>query len=330
MPQVAADYITRALRETLDTVVSPELRDRLIGSALQSASMNRLPVHPTLFRQFVEGPLRECVLRTLGAELGGSLMNELSSVVIAAERDWAVRSSRRPGIETGSPAAHSRTPASAGAPDEAARPGPTLASRGNTNRRPITPPFELDPPDASPRQQQELRRTEPYDDERRAPTQPAPYSATGEPTAAFQQLPARHGQCARRDRHRFGRARQQQAHAAGPGRKHQLRSGAQLRRLARSASHGAACEQRAGAARGPGARERASRGDRARRARAVAATAVAGRRSPTSCRRARGSSCGASAPTSTRRCWSSPAASPSGSCAAPSRRPAKSSRSARD
>ncbi|HVJ16347.1 MAG TPA: hypothetical protein VM686_12985 [Polyangiaceae bacterium] len=201
MPQAVADYIARALRETLDSIVSPELRDRIVRSALQSAAMAQLPTHPSLFRQFMEGPLRESVLRTLGAELGASVMYELSSVVTAAERDLAVRSSRRPSNMGGSarssspppvgtpptspinhpPAHHLRTPISAWAPSDVVRPSPTMPSRGNTNRPPITPrSYELDPPDASQRQQQELRHTDPYDDERRAPTQPAPDSGPGE------------------------------------------------------------------------------------------------------------------------------------------------------
>src|SRR5688500_16117762 len=110
MAQAAADYIHRALRETLDSIVSPELRDRIIRSALQSAAMSQLPTHPSLFRQFLDGPMRESVLRTLGAELGGSVMNELSSVALAAERDWAVRSSRPQQPATGQPPARPSSP----------------------------------------------------------------------------------------------------------------------------------------------------------------------------------------------------------------------------
>jgi hypothetical protein len=200
---VGADYIARALRETLDSVVSPELRERIIDTALQSSAMMHLPGHPALFRQFLEGPLRESLQRFLGPELGGSVFAELSSMVSSAERDWAARSSR-PGAATGqgrrsslpapgsappmAPAAHLRTPISAFAPGAPAdqRPSPTMPSRGDSYRSPVPPRFfELDPPDASLAEQHETRRTDSYlteedDEQRRAPTQPAPDSGPGE------------------------------------------------------------------------------------------------------------------------------------------------------
>jgi hypothetical protein len=196
MASVGADYIARALRETLDSIVSPEVRERIVVTALQSAAMIQPPNHPALFRQFLEGPLRESLLRTLGFELGASVVTEMLSVVAAAERDWVARSSLRPQIpgsprasapvtpNRGMPAAHLRTPTSMWQPDTEPRPSPTMPSRGNSSRPPPPSPrtYELDPPDASAREQQELRRTDSYEDSdhRRAPTEPAPLSSPGE------------------------------------------------------------------------------------------------------------------------------------------------------
>lgn len=75
-----AELATRALRETLDALLSPTLRDTLIGEALALAREGAVPVEPERFRAFVTGPLTAALERALGKELGHSVVGELERV----------------------------------------------------------------------------------------------------------------------------------------------------------------------------------------------------------------------------------------------------------
>ncbi|HEV8244284.1 MAG TPA: hypothetical protein VGP93_00815 [Polyangiaceae bacterium] len=146
MAAASTEHLPSAVRETLDSIVSPELREHILRAALVSAGMNEMPVHPHRFRDFLEGPLRESLLRTLGTELGASLVSELIRVVTTAERDLAAKSSRP-----------SHSPPSVWRP-AAAQVHPTMPSPGNTPSH----EYELDDPDSDPADQLELRQTDPY------------------------------------------------------------------------------------------------------------------------------------------------------------------------
>jgi hypothetical protein len=80
--------------ETLDSVVAPDVRDRVLMAALHASALEQLPVSPGEFRDFLHGPLFLTLMRELGEDLGRSVMTELGSIVATAERDFEARSSR--------------------------------------------------------------------------------------------------------------------------------------------------------------------------------------------------------------------------------------------
>jgi hypothetical protein len=69
--------IPQAVREALDSVVAPSVRDALLSDALSQSSDAELPTDPEQLRHFVDGPLKTSLIRTLGSELGESVMQEL-------------------------------------------------------------------------------------------------------------------------------------------------------------------------------------------------------------------------------------------------------------
>jgi hypothetical protein len=75
-----AELATRALRETLDSLLSPTLRDTLIGEALALAREGAIPWEPARFREFLAGPLAAALARALGKELGRSVTLEIERV----------------------------------------------------------------------------------------------------------------------------------------------------------------------------------------------------------------------------------------------------------
>ncbi len=169
-----AKFLPTVVRETLDSVVSPEVREHILRWALQVDGLREVPDQPRRLREFVEGALSQALVRALGAEFGASILTELTRIVAAAERDEVARtgavarasSSDLPG---------SRSPA---------RAQPTLPSRG-APPPPSNFEYELDAPDSDGVAQHELRKTDPYagdrhgplDDpyeNRRATTEPAP------------------------------------------------------------------------------------------------------------------------------------------------------------
>jgi len=96
MAGIGGDYISKALRETLDSVVSPEVRQRILRAALDAESLSELPTSPWRFRQFVQGALAEAVHHFCGAELAEPVLEELSRIADIAERDHAARTGSFP------------------------------------------------------------------------------------------------------------------------------------------------------------------------------------------------------------------------------------------
>src|SRR5687767_1730627 len=86
----SAQLISQAVRETLDSVVSPSVRDALLEDALKASREAELPSDPERFRDFVGGPLRDVLMKALGTELGETVAAEL-------ERLAEIASSRSPG-----------------------------------------------------------------------------------------------------------------------------------------------------------------------------------------------------------------------------------------
>jgi hypothetical protein len=88
--------IVSAVRETLDSVVSPSVRDTILARALAEGHRKELPTEPEELDEFVQGPLHDSLVRSLGPELGMSVASELERIVTLASKDAAARSSRRP------------------------------------------------------------------------------------------------------------------------------------------------------------------------------------------------------------------------------------------
>lgn len=101
------------MHDTLDSIVSPALRDTLLAEALSAAALNTLPTEPGAYLDFLDGPLRQALERALGRELGRSVREELerlsdilisedlsSGARLAAARALGPRSA--PGLEGGS------------------------------------------------------------------------------------------------------------------------------------------------------------------------------------------------------------------------------------
>jgi hypothetical protein len=88
--------IVSAVRETLDSVVSPSVRDAILSRALAESQLPELPQEPAELDHFVQGPLQDSLVRSLGPELGMSVASELERIVSIAAKDAAARSKRRP------------------------------------------------------------------------------------------------------------------------------------------------------------------------------------------------------------------------------------------
>jgi hypothetical protein len=72
------------VRETLDSVVSPSVRDTILARALTVARMNQVPTEVSALGDFVQGPLHDSLVRSLGPELGFSVTSELERIVALA------------------------------------------------------------------------------------------------------------------------------------------------------------------------------------------------------------------------------------------------------
>lgn len=81
-----------AVRETLDSIVSPSVRDTILARALGEAKKRELPAEAAEFDSFVRGPLHDELVRSLGPELGTSVAQELERISAVATRDANVRS----------------------------------------------------------------------------------------------------------------------------------------------------------------------------------------------------------------------------------------------
>ena len=72
--------MSEAVREALDSVVAPGLRDAILGAALAETDGHEIPVDVSGFRAFVRGPLRRAVALAVGEALTGPLMDELERI----------------------------------------------------------------------------------------------------------------------------------------------------------------------------------------------------------------------------------------------------------
>jgi hypothetical protein len=108
-----------AIRETLDAVVSPTVRAKLIADALKAWGAREVPSDPAAFTEFVAGPLRRALVRGLGDALADSILAELEVTCMAravTERPPAVAAlSSRPSSAAQSSPPGYRAPLRSGA-----------------------------------------------------------------------------------------------------------------------------------------------------------------------------------------------------------------------
>jgi hypothetical protein len=106
-----ASLFSRAVQETLDTVVAPIVRDALIHDALTLGGLARLPTSRAAMRDFATGPLRAVTERALGAELAHSVADEILRVVPPGASRRTLSQARGGGRASVPPGRRSVTPA---------------------------------------------------------------------------------------------------------------------------------------------------------------------------------------------------------------------------
>jgi hypothetical protein len=79
-----AKYIANAVKETLDSVVSPSVRDAILARALAVGRMTIMPTEASALSDFVQGPLHDSLVQSLGSELGVSVTTEIERLVALA------------------------------------------------------------------------------------------------------------------------------------------------------------------------------------------------------------------------------------------------------
>jgi hypothetical protein len=80
-----ADDIPNAVRETLDSVVSPSVRDGILRNALANARLAEVPRTPAEFEEFLGGPLSSALVQSLGDEFGTAVTTELQRIAVIAK-----------------------------------------------------------------------------------------------------------------------------------------------------------------------------------------------------------------------------------------------------
>ncbi|HEX6765817.1 MAG TPA: hypothetical protein VF103_10080 [Polyangiaceae bacterium] len=84
MAKPGGKNIASAVRETLDSVVSPSVRDAILTRALTSARIAQVPSEANALGDFVQGPLHDSLVHSLGPELGVSVTTEIERIVALA------------------------------------------------------------------------------------------------------------------------------------------------------------------------------------------------------------------------------------------------------
>jgi hypothetical protein len=76
--------IANAVKETLDSVVSPSVRDAILARALIAGRLSHMPSEASELGDFVQGPLHDSLVHSLGPELGVSVTTEIERLVALA------------------------------------------------------------------------------------------------------------------------------------------------------------------------------------------------------------------------------------------------------
>jgi len=130
--------IANAVRETLDSVMSPSVRDAILERALAAGSMEQVPNDAAALGEFVQGPLHESLVKSLGSALGVSVTTELERIVALAaphearqtrpEPDASPKATRKPSTKMGA-VAMSRRPSRSTMPSRDFLPPGSVVSR---------------------------------------------------------------------------------------------------------------------------------------------------------------------------------------------------------
>ncbi|HVR18890.1 MAG TPA: hypothetical protein VMS65_04325 [Polyangiaceae bacterium] len=84
MAKPGGKNIASAVKETLDSVVSPSVRDAILARALAAGRFTQLPNEAAALDEFVQGPLHDSLVQSLGPELGVSVTTELERIIAIA------------------------------------------------------------------------------------------------------------------------------------------------------------------------------------------------------------------------------------------------------
>ncbi len=98
MHESQGELFARAVRDTLDSIVSRAVRETLLAEALKAAAYDDIPADPVLFLDFVLGPLQKTLERALGVGLGRAVIAEvqrLTQSLSSAPRDPRTRTTKR-------------------------------------------------------------------------------------------------------------------------------------------------------------------------------------------------------------------------------------------
>jgi hypothetical protein len=176
----AGALFSRAVRETLDTVVAPLVREALIHDALILAGLSAMPRDRTGMVSFATGALRTVTERALGYELAKSVADEIRRVVGPARGSPP------------SPAADEHRPSSPGRVMRSGSPGARRAPAPQSGaRRPAVPRPLPDPMTPVPVSR---RRKTPLPGPATAVAESEPPTVRAPPTtdAAFARAPSSH------------------------------------------------------------------------------------------------------------------------------------------
>lgn len=136
-----SSLFTRVVREPLDAVVAPLVRDALIHDALGVMGLTAPPIERQALKGFVDGGLKSVLERALGAELGRSVVEEMLRALSNAN---ALPRPPRPSPRIPRPRS--------GAPGSRPASAPPPASRGaSPPPPPPSPPAASGEPSAPPR-----------------------------------------------------------------------------------------------------------------------------------------------------------------------------------
>jgi len=118
--------IVSAVKETLDSVVTPSVRDTILSRALAAVKRSEVPTEPRAFEEFLQGPLHDALVKALGPELGLSVSSELERIAAFAGRD----------TKRSEPPARKRSEPPARKPIETVRPGQRSLPAGGRSKKP--------------------------------------------------------------------------------------------------------------------------------------------------------------------------------------------------